>query len=64
MNFEVGKKVWVAPLKMWATIHKIYYLPSSEWNNPEEPMVGNIQLMYEDGILGVSNNWQLKETES
>jgi len=63
MKFEVGKRVWVLPLKMWATIHTIYYLPKSEWDNPEEPLVGNIKLKYDDGIFGESNNWQLSEVE-
>jgi hypothetical protein len=63
MKFEIGKRVWVKPLKMEATIEKIFYTPQSEWDDENIPQVGNILLRYDDGVLGESNNWQLGEIQ-
>jgi hypothetical protein len=59
MIFEVGKRVWVGPLKMEATIKRIYHSSSDTWDDENIPEIGNIELIYDDGIIGVSNNWQL-----
>ncbi len=63
MDFEIGKRVYVIPKKEWGTIHHIFYLPSNEWDDPDIPEIGNIQIKYDDGEIAKCNNWQLSETE-
>ena len=49
-----GDRVWVAPLKMEATVIKqclSYDGAESFW--------GNVELQYDDGVKGTSNNWQI-----
>lgn len=53
-DFQPGQRVYVAPLKMQATVieqYLSYDYPESFW--------GNVRLRYDDGIEGVSNSWQL-----
>jgi hypothetical protein len=52
--WHAGDRVWVAPLKMEATV--IEQLLS--WDYPES-FWGNVRLQYDDGVEGVSNNWQI-----
>lgn len=52
--FTKGKRVYVVPNKMLATV-KIQHL---HWDG-DESFWGNVDLIYDDGITGTSNNWQL-----
>ena len=49
-----GDRVWVAPLKMEATViqQRLSY-------DGEESFWGNVELLYDDGVKGNSNNWQI-----
>lgn len=54
--FIEGERVYVLPLKMEATvIQQILHFdyPESFW--------GNVQLRYDDGMIGESNSWQLQK---
>lgn len=54
--FKSGERVYVLPLKMEATVirqQKCYDYPDEFW--------GNVELLYDDGIKGTSNSWQLKK---
>ena len=53
-SFHPGQRVYVASLKMQATVIEqllSYDYPESFW--------GNVRVRYDDGIEGVSNSWQL-----
>jgi hypothetical protein len=52
--WKPGDRVWVAPLKLEATVIKqqLSY-------NAEERFWGNVELQYDDGVKGISNNWQI-----
>jgi hypothetical protein len=53
-SWQPGERAWVAPLKLEATVIKqllSYDYPDSFW--------GNVELLYDDGMMGVSNSWQL-----
>lgn len=52
--WKPGERVWVAPLKMEATVIKQYLSYDGE-----ESFWGNVELKYDDGVKGVSNNWQI-----
>jgi hypothetical protein len=55
-KFVSGDRVLVGPNGMEATVIKqelSYDGPESFW--------GNVQLLYDDGIKGVSNSWQVKK---
>ena len=55
-KFRSGDRVLVGPNGMEATVIKqelSYDGPESFW--------GNVQLLYDDGIKGVSNSWQVKK---
>lgn len=55
-TFIEGERVYVLPLKMEATVIRqvlTYDYPDSFW--------GNVELMYDDGVKGTSNSWQLKK---
>jgi hypothetical protein len=55
-TFIEGDRVWVNPLRMEATvIRQILH-----WDYPES-FWGNVELMYDDGVKGVSNCWQLEK---
>ena len=49
-----GERVWVAPLKMEATViqQQLSY-------DGDERFWGNVELQYDDGVKGISNNWQI-----
>jgi hypothetical protein len=49
-----GEKVWVAPLKLEATViqQQLSY-------DGGESFWGNVELQYDDGTKGISNNWQI-----
>jgi hypothetical protein len=54
--FIEGDRVWVNPLRMEATvIQQILH-----WDYPES-FWGNVELMYDDGVKGTSNCWQLEK---
>lgn len=52
--WKPGERVWVAPLKMEATViqQRLSY-------DGEESFWGNVELLYDDGVKGISNNWQI-----
>jgi hypothetical protein len=52
--WKPGDRVWVTPLKMEATVIKqqLSY-------DGEESFWGNVELLYDDGVKGNSNNWQI-----
>ena len=52
--WKPGERVWVAPLKMEATViqQRLSY-------DGDESVWGNVELQYDDGVKGVSNNWQI-----
>jgi hypothetical protein len=53
-SWNPGDRVYVAPLKMYATVIKqnlSYDYPESFW--------GNVEVQYDDGITGTSHCWQL-----
>jgi len=53
-QYQPGERVYVAPLKMQATVIEqflSYDYPESFW--------GNVKVKYDDGVVGVSNSWQL-----
>ena len=53
-SWNPGDRVYVAPLKMYATVIKqnlSYDYPESFW--------GNVEVQYDDGITGTSHSWQL-----
>ncbi len=55
-QFLPGDRVYVKPLKMEATVIKQrlhHDGPESFW--------GNVELLYDDGIKGISNSWQCKK---
>ena len=54
--FKPNERVYVLPLKMEATVirqQRCYDGPDQFW--------GNVELLYDDGITGKSNSWQLKK---
>ncbi len=55
-TYKKGDRVWVAPLKMEATVIEqiIHY------DYPEK-FYGNVKLKFDDGIEGTSNCWQLSK---
>ena len=53
-QYQPGERVYVSPMKMQATVIEqflSYDYPESFW--------GNVQVKYDDGVVGVSNSWQL-----
>lgn len=52
--WRAGDRVWVAPLKMEATViqQRLSY-------DGDESFWGNVELQYDDDVKGVSNSWQL-----
>lgn len=55
-RWKAGDRVWVAPLKMEATVIE----QQLSWDYPES-FWGNVRLQYDDGVEGISNNWQIME---
>ena len=56
--FIEGERVYVLPLKMEATVvRQILHFdyPDSFW--------GNVELLYDDGVKGTSNSWQLEKVK-
>jgi hypothetical protein len=49
-----GDRVWVASLKMEATViqQQLSY-------DGEESFWSNVELQYDDGVKGISNSWQI-----
>lgn len=57
-TFFPGDRVCVLPLKIEATVveqYLTYDCGTTFW--------GNVKLLYDDGIEGTSNSWQLKHIE-
>ena len=52
--WKKGDRVYVSPLKMEATIieQMLHY-------DGSESFWGNVRLMYDDGVEGTSNSWQI-----
>jgi hypothetical protein len=57
-EFKPGDRVFVAPLNMEASVIE----QMLHWDYPES-FWGNVKLMYDDGVTGTSNSWQLKKIE-
>ena len=55
-KFKQGERVYVAPLKMEATVIR----QIKHYDGPDE-FWGNVELQYDDGVKGVSNSWQLEK---
>jgi hypothetical protein len=58
-EFKEGDRVWVAPLSMEATVirqRKSYDGPDVFW--------GNVEVVFDDGMKGLSNSWQLMKLHS
>ncbi len=55
-EFKPGERVYVHPNKMEATV--LYQM--KHYDGPDE-FYGNVVLIYDDGIKGTSNSWQLKK---
>ena len=55
-TFIEGERVYVLPLKMYATVIR----QTLHWDYPDS-FWGNVELMYDDGVKGMSNCWQLKK---
>ena len=53
-SWRPGERAWVAPLKVEATVveQRLSY-------DGDESFWGNVELVYDDGVKGVSNSWQL-----
>jgi hypothetical protein len=52
--WKSGDRVWVAPLKMEATV-----IQQQLTYDGGESFWGNVELQYDDGTKGISNNWQI-----
>lgn len=55
-EYHPGDRVLVKPNKLQATVIRqilTYDYPESFW--------GNVVLEYDDGVTGISNNWQLEK---
>lgn len=58
-GFHTGERVYVAPLKMEATVVKQrlhYDGPESFW--------GDLELLYDDGLSGASHCWQVTKVKN
>lgn len=53
-EFKEGDRVYVAANKMEATVIK----QQLSWDYPD-CFWGNVELLYDDGVKGVSNSWQV-----
>lgn len=56
--FEPGTRVYVIPLKMWATV-----VEQTLHHDCGETFWGNLALLYDDGIMGTSHCWQVKRSK-
>jgi hypothetical protein len=54
--FQPGDRVFVGPNKMHATVVRQIL----SWDYPE-CFWGNVELLYDDGVKGTSNSWQLRK---
>jgi len=54
-TYNEGDRVYVLPLKMEATVIK----QIKHYDGVEE-FYGDVELLYDDGVKGVSNGWQVK----
>lgn len=54
--FKSGERVYVLPLKMEATV-----IQQRQCHDGPNVFWGNVELLYDDGLKGVSNSWQLKK---
>lgn len=55
--FKEGDRVYVIPLKMEATVIK----QRLSYDGVDYRFWGNVELIYDDGKKGESNNWQLRK---
>lgn len=53
-SWRAGERAWVAPFRVEATVveQQLSY-------DGDESFWGNVELVYDDGVKGVSNSWQL-----
>ena len=58
-KFRNGDRVYVAALNMEATVLKQIL----SYDGPDYCFWGNVELLYDDGVKGVSNSWQVKRIE-
>ena len=54
-KFKRGDRVKVLPNGMKATVEKQYLTEGDVW--------GNVMVVYDDGIGGISNSWQLEKID-
>jgi len=57
-KFHSNDRVWVKPLKLQATVLEQYL-----GTDGGETYWGNVKLLYDDGLVGVSNSWQLEKID-
>lgn len=55
-TYKEGERVYVLPLKMEATV-----IRQQKCYDGSEVFWGNVDLIYDDGVKGVSHSWQLKK---
>jgi hypothetical protein len=55
-TYKKGDRVWVAPLKMEATVIKQIL----HYDGPET-FYGNVQVKFDDGTTGTGNCWQMSK---
>lgn len=56
-TFQPGDRVYVMPNKMYATVLKQQMC----YDGVELWFWGNVELIYDDGVKGTSNSWQLEK---
>lgn len=56
-TFKPDERVWVIPMKCWATVVDQLL----HWDC-EESFWGNVRVRYDDGVEGTCNSWQLRRT--
>lgn len=54
-KYNTGDRVYVGPNNMEATVIRQFL----HYDGPES-FWGNVELLYDDGIKGISNSWQVK----
>ena len=55
-KFNPGDRVFVLPNKMNATVIR----QRKSYDGPDYWFWGNVELLYDDGVRGICNNWQIE----
>ena len=55
-SFIKDERVYVLPLQTEANViqQRVFF-------DDGEPMLGNVEIMFDDGIIGICHSWQLKK---